>query len=713
MAATAAESSMSNKLKVCILWHMHQPDYRDPVSSQTLLPWTWLHAVKDYGEMLETIAETDACVTVNLVPTLLEQLERYGNGSDQDRWLELVALHPAQLGESERQFIVEQFFSVNEETQILPNPRYHHLFQLRGLGSFPSAAEFDEQDLRDLQVWFLLAWTGSHLRRKQPIIAELMQQGKDFSEEQKHKLLSCCNAEVGRIIQLHRELEEQQQIEISITPYAHPILPLLCDLHMAQDPTPGLPLPGVDFRHPEDARLQVREGLATANRILGERPRGMWPAEGSVSEDAAKLLHEEGALWAATDEDILARSLDGGLSDRSKLYQAYRYGQLPLLFRDRELSDRIGFLYAGWKTDEAVADLQAKLHSIAKQSPNGTVAIILDGENCWERYADNGYPFLRDFYQMLQHDKQLQMCTVKEAIENSTQIALPRLAAGSWIRSDFTTWIGHPEENLAWELLQQTRSEIIGDEIEQALQNPDQPLSELVRELLRAEGSDWFWWFGDEHVTAQADIFDRLFRLHLEALYHLKGLPVPARLHQWIKPPISTTEGVEPSACFTPEIDGRIGDYFEWLAAGQIDLAAGGAMYASRESLQEIKYGYDLKQLYFRIDQPELLHHLCGDQGCFELRLSGRNLYHINFSFSDQSLQIIAEGKTIGTGSAACQQVLEIAIPIKHLQLENGDHLSLSCHALLDGRENGRWPTEGSASFNYRGSSLDEENWSV
>jgi len=704
---------MNKPLKVCILWHMHQPDYRDPVSGQTLLPWTWLHGVKDYGEMLETIAETGARVTVNLVPTLLEQLERYANGSDRDRWLELASQDPAQLNESERLFIVEQFFSVNEETQVLPHQRYHQLFRLRGSGAIAHADDFSDQDLRDLQVWFLLAWTGSHLRRKVPVVGELLQQGENFSEEQKLRLIECCNTEVGRVIQRHKELEETGQIEISVTPYAHPILPLLCDLRMAQDPSPGLPLPGVDFRHPEDGRLQVREGLQTANRILGERPRGMWPAEGSVSEEAANLLHEEGALWGATDEDILARSLDDGLSDRSKLYRVYRYNQLPLLFRDRELSDRIGFLYAGWDKQEAIDDLHDKLLKIARISPGGTVAIILDGENCWERYQDNGYPFLRDLYLTLQQDRLLEMCTITEAIQASEPTPLPRLAAGSWIRSDFTTWIGHPEENLAWELLQKTRSEIIKDEIESALQKPEEPLPELVRELLRAEGSDWFWWFGDEHMTAQADIFDRLFRLHLEALYHLKGLPVPARLHQSIKPPSKTIEGVEPSACFTPQVDGRIGDYFEWLAAGRINLAAGGAMYASRESLQEIFYGYDQENLYFRLDQADLLQHLCGKDGRFEVRIAAQKLFHVSFSFADQAVSITAAGNKLARGKAAHQEILEISVPLTTLQLQPGEKLSLSCHALQGDRENGRWPTEGSAHFYYLGSRLDEENWSA
>ncbi|MDX2478922.1 MAG: glycoside hydrolase family 57 protein [Desulfuromusa sp.] len=713
MATIAAHSKETQPLKVCILWHMHQPDYRDPVSGQTLLPWTWLHGVKDYGEMLETIAETDARVTVNLVPSLLEQLERYANGEDRDRWLELLSRSPSELSVTERQFMVDQFFSVNEETQIFSNHRYLQLYQLRGVGPQPDAKNFNEQDLLDLQVCFLLAWTGSHLRRKSTIVADLLLQGEFFREEQKQQLLVCCNDEINRVLDFHRQLEESDQIEISVTPYAHPILPLLCDLHTALEPSPGLPLPAADFRHPEDARLQVREGLRTAERIFGKRQRGMWPAEGGVSAAAVKLLQEEGALWAATDEDILARSLDGGLTMRGDLYKIYQYSDLPLLFRDRELSDRIGFLYAGWETAEAVNDLLKRLQRIAIRAPGGTVAIILDGENCWERYPDNGYPFLRDFYLALQKDPQLEMSTIKAALAKSEPVPLNRLAAGSWIRSDFTTWIGHPEENQAWELLQQTRTEIIADEVNHALEHPEEPLSELVRELLRAEGSDWFWWFGDEHATAQADIFDRLFRRHLEGLYHLKGLPVPASLHQAIKPGLKKVVGFEPTACFTPQIDGRIGDYFEWLAAGRIDLSVGGAMYASGKTLEELYYGYDQEQLYFRFDQPELLRHLCGKGGYFEIRLIVKELFQLHYSFAEETLQILSDGKLIASGIGTCGQILELAVPLNALLLQVGDIVNLSCHALQNRRENGRWPTEGNASFCFHGSVLDEDNWIV
>jgi len=703
---------MNKPLQVCILWHMHQPDYRDPISGQTLLPWTWLHGLKDYGEMLETIAETGARVTVNLVPTLLEQLERYANNSDQDRWLQLAAKPPSQLNADERLFIVRHFFSVNEETQILPNLRYHQLFNLRGGDPEASVASFSNQDLLDLQVWFLLAWTGFHLRRKSSFVSGLLRQAENFSEADKTQLLKICHAEVGRVIALHQKLEKSGQAELSVTPYAHPILPLLCDLRTAREPSPDLQLPAADFRHPEDARLQVREGLMTANRVLGSRRRGMWPAEGAVCPASVALLQEEGALWAATDEDILARSLSGGLKNRRKLYKIYQFAGLPLFFRDRELSDRIGFLYATWEPEEAVKDIQTRLHRIAHLAPAGVVAIILDGENCWERFQDNGYPFLKSLYETLQADPLLQLATFQEAIDQCPAENLDRLASGSWIRSDFTTWIGHPEENLAWEQLQKSRHETIRDEISQALAHPEEPLSELVRELLRAEGSDWFWWFGDEHVTAQADIFDRLYRLHLEALYHLKQIPVPQRLHHWIKPPVRITEGLEPSARFTPTIDGQVGDYFEWLAAGRIELAAGGAMYSSRETLQEIFFGYDADYLYFRLDQPDLLQALCGKSGSFEIRLSGRQLIRLSYKFSDQSLSILANNKKIAKGKGACRTVIELAAPLAALNLEPGDQLNLSCHTLQGNKENGRWPAEGSARFCFQGSHLDD-NWSV
>ncbi len=701
------------RLKIAILWHMHQPDYRDPTSGRTLLPWTWLHAVKDYGEMLETAAECQAPLTINLVPTLLEQLDRYRRGEDADSWLELASKRAEDLSSDEKIFLLEQFFSVNDQRHLLPYPRYQRLRHKRGRNPATSAATFSAQEMRDLQVWFLLSWTGYHLRKREPLLTELLRRGENFSEEEKEQLLAICNTEVARIIARHAELEASGQIEISLTPYAHPILPLLCDLRSAAEPSPDLPLPQVTFSHPGDARLQIREGLRTGERLLGRRRRGIWPAEGAVSEAAVKLLADEQVLWAASDEGILARSLVGGLKQRRDLYRVYSYAGLPLVFRDREISDRIGFLYADWNAEDAVNDLIQRLEKIAALTPNWLVPIILDGENCWERYADNGYPFLQLLYRHLLSHPAFELCTIGQAVAASTPQPLEKLAAGSWIRSDFTTWVGHPEENRAWQLLAAARNDCLADQVERALTAPDKPVDEQLRELLRAEGSDWFWWFGDEHQTAQADIFDRLFRRHLEGLYHLSVLPAPASLQQPLKPQQRQSLSREPTERFTPRVDGRLGDYFEWLAAGEIDLTTGGAMYTAQQGLQKLYYGYDERALHLRLDEVELLEKLCGSDGLFEIHLHGNLNLCLRWQPQNNQLELWQQKKKLGRGIAACDRILELSVPLKLLKLEADDELRLFCCCLKNGRTTGRWPGEGDAPLIYRGALLDEENWTI
>ncbi len=701
------------RLKIALLWHMHQPDYRDPISGRTLLPWTWLHAVKDYGEMLETAAECQAPLTINLVPTLLEQLDRYRRGEDADSWLNLARTKAEELTRDEKIFLLEHFFSVNEQRHLSPYPRYLQLRRKRGQDPVASAETFSAQELRDLQVWFLLSWTGYHLRKREPLLPELLRRGDNFSEEEKSQLLAICDAEVARIIPRHAELEAAGQIAISLTPYAHPILPLLCDLSCATRPSPGLDLPRTTFRYPQDARLQIREGLRTGAQLLGPRHRGIWPAEGAVSEEAIRLLAEEQVMWAASDEGILARSLPGGLQNRRDLYQVYSYAGLPLVFRDRELSDRIGFLYADWSADDAVNDLIKRLEKIASLAPGGLVPLILDGENCWERYTDNGYPFLRMLYQRLLGHESFELCTIGQAVATSTAQPLNSLAAGSWIRSDFTTWIGHPEENLAWELLSTARSSCLSDQVEQALTNDQEPPNEQLRELLRAEGSDWFWWFGDEHQTAQAAIFDQLFRRHLEGLYHLSALPAPATLQQALKPQKNRSSDREPTERFTPQIDGQANDYFEWLAAGELDLTTSGAMDMARKGPQKIFYGYDDRALYLRIDDVELLKKLCGDSGSFDIHLHGRHELYLRWQPRTNQFEVWQQNEKLGQGTAAAGKILELAIPLEFLKIDIDDELRLFCCCRKNGRSTGRWPPEGNASLIYRGALLDTDNWTI
>lgn len=703
---------MPQPLKVAILWHMHQPDYRDPVSGRTLLPWTYLHAVKDYGEMLRTAAEVPgARMTFNLVPVLLEQLDRYLRGEAQDVWLEAARRDPAGMDLDERRFLLEQFFSVHADRHILPWRRYRELARRRGTGAADPHG-FSDQDLRDLQVWFLLAWSGHHLRR-QELPGYLLAKGENFSEREKTDLLALYDREVAGATALYRQMEAAGDIEVSVTPYAHPILPLLCGTGIAAEATPGIQLPAAPFRHPQDARLQVRLGLQTVAARLGERPRGMWPAEGAVSEEALRLLREEGAQWAASDEAILAKSLPGGLADRKRLYRPYSFDGLPLLFRDRDLSDRIGFVYAHWEPQKAAADLLGQLRRVAATAPGGTVALILDGENCWERYQENGHPFLLAFYRGLVADPALRAVTVSEALAEAEALPLPRLAPGSWINGNFNIWIGHPEENTAWDWLQRARRDLVqDDEVTQATRTGEVP--EALGHLLRAEGSDWFWWFGDDHVTEQADIFDRLFRRHLEAIYRAAGRPVPPHLHQYIKRPVSLQPVREPTALFTPQIDGRISDYFEWLAAGAANLAAGGAMHAAHHEFAVLQWGYDRHSLYLRLDPEEDLPSLAGPTGVLELRLTVADRDCLaRLTPATGTLTLHRGGESVAGGRAACGRIVEVAIPLAALQLIPGDQLLFSLHLQQEESEIARWPAEGPVTLPYRGEGLEAEEWFV
>ena len=703
-------------LRVAILWHMHQPDYRDPITGKTLLPWTYLHAVKDYGEMLKTAAEVPgARMTFNLVPTMLEQLARYVDGSARDLWIETAAKPAGQLSGEERSLILRQFFSVHTDRHIQPFRRYRELARRRGTTPDPDIQAFSEQDLRDLQVWFLLAWSGHHLRQESPLVKDLLVKGEHFTEEEKSQLLALYDEVIGEVSDLYRTMEATGDIEISVTPYAHPILPLLCGTATAREATAGIQLPTAAFKHPEDARLQVRLGLDFVSEKLGKKARGMWPSEGSVSEETVRILAEEGAAWAASDEGILARSLPGGLSDRRRLYRPYSYAGLPLIFRDRELSDRIGFVYAHWSPERAAADLIEQLKRVAGQAPDGLIPLILDGENCWERYQDNGHPFLIALYQGLLAEPSLRMVTVGEALAEMRPEPLPKLAAGSWINSDFCIWIGHPEENIAWDWLERARRDVLDAT---GLEVPDgsdgQPLPEILKHLLRAEGSDWFWWYGDDHSTDQADIFDLLFRRHLEALYREAGLPAPTQLFQPIKPGRAAKAATEPTALFTPLIDGRVSDYFEWLAAGMADLTATGAMHtAHHREFSVLHYGYDRERLYLRLDPEEDLCALLGSDGRLEIRL-GASAERIARLVPGGRLRLSDEkGALLAEGVAACGRIIELGIPLAPLALEAETPLILSIHLFKGENETSRWPAEGPLRLPYRGESLELDDWLI
>lgn len=597
-------------LKVAILWHMHQPNYQEPHSKRMVLPWVRFHATKDYLDMPLVAREYDNVkVTFNLVPSLIDQFQLYLDGGT-DRHLELSRIRAEDLSDKQKREILDSFFSCHAAHMIDPYDRYRELYRKvkNNFGDPILPALFTSEEMRDLQVWSNLTWVDPVFRNEEPV-RSLFGKEKHFTQEEKHALLDWQLTLIARIVPTYKELFEHGKIDISFTPYYHPILPLLCDSASALEAVPGIGLPSKRFCHPEDAERQILMSMAKYESLFGRKMIGMWPSEGAVSEEVAALLSRLGIKWMATDEEILYYSLkkSGLQPPGNPPHAVYEYEPgLKLFFRDHALSDRIGFVYSGWDTDKAVADFVSNLKNIRAQMidqiDSAVVSIILDGENAWEYFPNDGHEFLTELYRRLNDDPELQMVTMTEAADSVRPRKLPSLFAGSWINHNFRIWIGHPEDNAAWDLLLQTRETLV--QFEQ--NNPDYDHDKITgawKQIYVAEGSDWCWWYGDEHRGSHNQEFDRIFRQHLVAIYEYLGLDIPFELLS----PIYISEKVPkvhlPDTLLTPTIDGHLTHFYEWTGAGSFDcLAAGGAQHRVGRYLSKIHFAYDHEQLYICLD---------------------------------------------------------------------------------------------------------------
>src|SRR3989338_3310469 len=708
---------MSHPLCVAFLWHMHQPCYRDLATGSCSMPWVRLHAAKDYVDMVERLdAFPNIRQTVNVVPSLLDQLDAYlppANGSD--TFLELSRKAAGELSSDEQRFLLRWFFMANLERMIQPVPRYHDLLAKRGLHvqeeRWPSIhARFRTQDYLDLQVWFKLAWSDPWIRRRDPELGRLEAKGQQFTEAEKHLVLDRQLALIARVVPAYRAAAGRGQVEITTSPYYHPILPLLCDTRSASTGLPGAVLPEPGFRHPEDARWQLQAALRRHQEAFGVRARGIWPPEGSVSEEAVSLACEAGVQWLATDEEILWRTLKTGRTP-ALLYRPHRLdrpsGRAAIVFRDRELSDLIGFVYSRWEPKAAAADFLRRLEAIRSQLRGASrpplVSIILDGENAWEGYADDGHPFLMELYAALSRDERFRCVTISEYLDRhplDAEPSLPELFSGSWINGNFATWVGHPEKNAAWSRLADARA---------ALEGTDRN-APAWRSLGAAEGSDWMWWFGDTHFSAQADEFDRLFRAHLANAYRAAGLEVPETLSR----PIRTSAVpafFAPTGLIQPTIDGRETSYYEWLYAGRVDLARQyGAIQRGMQSLRVLHHGFDRAHQYVRLDfDPDRLAATPG--WTIELSLSSVRVRIDPVAGSVRARVLPADGGEPVAVPCALGRTLEVAIPSALLDLSPGAKLRLSVSLEQGGEVVERYPDHGAFELTASEAELEAQAW--
>jgi alpha-amylase/alpha-mannosidase (GH57 family) len=710
-------------LSVAFVWHQHQPYYSDDVSGYNPMPWVRLHGTKDYWGLAMHLAEVpEVHATINLVPSLLAQILAYTEHHAQDEHLRVSRIPADGLSEADAQYLLDAFFMANPDQMIRPYPRYWELYEQRGLHvdtAERALRRFQPRDLLDLQCWNNLVWFHPIAFEVHDDLAEFRRQGGHWTEDDKKWLLDKQMEILAEVVPLHRKLSEQGQVELTTTPFCHPILPLLIDKKLARQAMPGVHLPRRMEGYPEDAAEQIRRAVEYHTKLFGSPPVGMWPSEGSVAQAVIPLVAEAGIQWLASDEEILSRSTEGWVARDAQgmvrhpelLYAPWRVeeaGQsLQMIFRDHAISDQIGFHFQRYPADEAARSLLGTLEAIGRATEAhaarrpALVSIILDGENCWEYYPNQGVDFLRALYHGIARHPHIHGVRVRDYLaKHPATEKLGHLFAGSWISHNFGIWIGHPSCNKAWDMVSQAREALVGRQ--DAADVTPAKLAQAWDELYIAEGSDWFWWFDDRHSSAQDWLFDELFRKHVANVYTLVGLEPPVELQRPIgadrrhAPPFT-----QPSGLLEVKVNGRE-TYFEWLNAGVYQASTGrGTMnMADAQRIERVFFGFDRERLLLRFDATALVHQRLADvetlriaflqPAGFELLVSAPGSAQPSVRLFHNDVPVSAPGV-----EAAADSILELAVPWRSLATAPEAPLQFYAELYQEERSVERVPQEG------------------
>ena len=732
--------------RVAFLWHMHQPFYQDLLTGEHALPWVRLHALKDYWGMVAVLREFPRIrATFNLVPSLLVQLEAFTREEARDRHLELGLKAAAALSDDDRAFCVEQFFHAHRPRMIDPYPRYRQLFERRassgrGLSARSQAAQFSVDDLRDLQVWHKLVWLDADYHERDERVRALVAKGRGFSEDDKATLRAIELELLRKVIPEYAAAAARGQVELSTSPFYHPILPLLCDTDVYLRTHPQSRMPREPFRHPEDAAEQLTRAVALHERLFGRRPAGLWPSEGSVSDAMVPLAVQAGFTWMATDEEILAKTMgtafsrtaEGHVNQPDALYRQYRVGRdgtsVACGFRDHALSDLIGFSYASWSADGAAEDFVQRLAAAGRRYSArtgggvATIFVILDGENAWEYYDAQGRPFLRALYSRLESHPELRTVTMSEACAGATE-TLPSIFPGSWINGDFYIWIGHADDHRAWSQLvdaRRTLNTASGSASASALERARE-------EMLIAEGSDWFWWYGDDHSSEHDLAFDELFRRHVRNVYRALDKPVPEELFVTnISTAPPSVRIAPPSGFIHPVLDGERTSYFEWVGAGCLDASdTAGSMHQVTDRtpiVAAVEFGVDLRHLYLRVDgtQPMRRHLDAGVQlrVKFVKPASMQVLLRADWSGVAARLEDRPGGgdwqpRECPGLAAAVEEIVELRVPFSCLGVKPGETVAFLMSLTREGAEAEHHPRHGPIEVEVPDREFPARNWTA
>ncbi|MSU77278.1 MAG: alpha-amylase/alpha-mannosidase [Gemmataceae bacterium] len=719
-------------------WHQHQPYYPDDQTGENAFPWVRLHGVKDYvGMALHLLEYPEMCCTINLVPSLLVQILAYTEKGATDRFLQVARIPAKDLSRQDATFLLDHYFMANHEHMLKPWPRFWELLQLRAANK-QSAAEslrrFGERELRDLQTLYNLAWIHPLVFEADAELQQLRAKGKLFTEAEKNWVLDKHIAIMKQIIPLHRKLAESGQVELTTTPFYHPILPLLFDKRLAREAMPDVKLPRHTAGYLDDAETQVRRAVQQHAALFGAPPKGMWPAEGSVCQAMLPMLAKHGIRWIATDEGVLnqsthgfvSRDAHGHLRNPSHLYRPYgvREGehQLGIVFRDHALSDRIGFDYQRSSGHDAAHDFIRHLHNIRDAilaDQPVLVSVILDGENCWEHYPESGVPFLRTLYKLCVQDRRIEPVKIGEYLEeNPPKDTLPRLFAGSWIHNNFAIWVGHDEDNTAWDALHRTREHLVHRAAQSSI--PAEQLQRAWEELYIAEGSDWFWWYGDDHSCAQDALFDQLFRKHLQNVYLALGDVPPVDLNRAIKKLGQRQSHTLPTAFLDVKIDGRT-TFFEWSNAGRFECQAerGAMAMVTQTPIRELHFGFSRREFLLRIDFDEVAKTCLRGYDILCIGFDEPSGYELRILQPAQPVQSwcwYVNDKPMPTAEGvqlAIDRVIECAIPFALLEAKPNRPLRFFVELLQNQQSRDRAPRDGAIALSTPSENFERIHWDV
>lgn len=608
--------SQSKKLSIAFYWHMHQPVYQLTPDGDYLMPWVRLHAVKDYLDMALWVNKfKNLKLNFNFVPVLLDSIIEYAEYDAHDIHSRLTITPEENLNHEDKIFILNNFFDANYQTMILTNEEYHRLYQVVQVEGTSDTEIFTNQEYADIMALFNLAWIDPSFKTSNPELKKLVKKGKNYTLEDRVRIIEIQREIIKKIVPTLKKLVQKNKIEITTSPYYHPILPILLDYkNIKKNAMPGDEI--LDLKTELDAKMQTKMALDRIEEVFGKRPRGVWPSEQCVSAKTLEMLSSLGVEWSLSDEGILANSINfefehdfkGYIKEPYHLLKTYKYktstSDLKMVFRESTIPNLIGFEYQNHNPIATANDLYDRikvLQSKILSSPDNEhlLTIALDGENCWENYLEDGASFLKTLYTLITEDDSLETVLLSDYLEKTKEDKLlPKIASGSWINRNFKLWIDEPVKDIAWTYLKRVRQDFANF----VKREPLNPNIELARrELFICEGSDWFWWYGEPNDSGRDNIFDFLFRTHLKNVYRYLDLDTPKYLDDPLSDISTSKPSKYPKSLITPSINGKnvVDEDDEWNNAGYIEIPDGPVLRESK-LFDKIRFGNDQNNFYLK-----------------------------------------------------------------------------------------------------------------